>query len=330
MRFICAVTAAAALAIVSSAATHAQSPTGPAATQTWPDKPVRIIVPYVAGGPTDAIARILSEKLGERWKQPTVIESRPGAGSNTGSTAVARSTPDGYTLLVNTTAIAVNQTLFKAPGYDTLKDFSAIINVAQAPNLILGTKSLKATTLKDALEEARTGKLSYGSPGSGTTPHLTMEYLFKGLAKVDVVHVPFKGGGDMTTAALSGAVQFASGAVPTVFAIVASGDTRGLGVTSKTRVAALPNVPTVAESGFKDFEDYTWIGFFAPSATPAAITQKINADMNAVLQIADVRERLTKIGFEIVGGDTASFTKYVEREIAKWAGVVKSIGINQL
>ena len=301
MRFICAVTAAAALAIVSSAATHAQSPTGPAATQTWPDKPVRIIVPYVAGGPTDAIARILSEKLGERWKQPTVIESRPGAGSNTGSTAVARSTPDGYTLLVNTTAIAVNQTLFKAPGYDTLKDFSAIINVAQAPNLILGTKSLKATTLKDALEEARTGKLSYGSPGSGTTPHLTMEYLFKGLAKVDVVHVPFKGGGDMTTAALSGAVQFASGAVP-----------------------------TVAESGFKDFEDYTWIGFFAPSATPAAITQKINADMNAVLQIADVRERLTKIGFEIVGGDTASFTKYVEREIAKWAGVVKSIGINQL
>ncbi len=185
MRFNCAVTATAALAFVASSAAWAQSPAA------WPDKPVRIIVPYVAGGPTDAIARILSEKLGERWKQPTVIESRPGAGSNTGTAAVARSTPDGYTLLVNTTAIAVNQTLFKAPGYDTLKDFSAIINVAQAPNLILGTKSLKATTLKDALEEARTGKLSYGSPGSGTTPHLTMEYLFKGLAKVDVVHVPF-------------------------------------------------------------------------------------------------------------------------------------------
>ncbi len=134
----------------------------------------------------------------------------------------------------------------------------------------------------------------------------------------------------MTTAALSGAVQFASGAVPTVFAIVVSGDTRGLGVTSNKRVAALPNVPTVAESGFKDFEDYTWIGFFAPSATPRAITDKINADMNAVLQIPDVRDRLTRIGFEIVGGEAAGFTKYVEREIAKWSGVVKSIGINQL
>lgn len=298
--------------------------------QSWPDRPVKIIVPYVAGGPTDVIARILGDKLSDRWKQPTVIETRPGAGSNTGTVAVARSAPDGYTLLVNTTAIAVNQTLFKSPGYDTIKDFAPIINVAQAPNLVVGTKSLKATSLNDALAEARGGKLSYGSPGSGTTPHLTLEYLFKVLAKVDVAHVPFKGGGDMTTAALTGAVQFVCGAVPTVFSIVASGDVRGLGVTSSKRVAALPDVPTVAESGFANFEDYTWIGIFAPTGTPRDLVHKINTDINASLAIADVQDRLGKIGFEIVGGTQESFGTYLDREIAKWSTVVKAIGMQPL
>ena len=298
----------------------------PAVAQNWPDKPVKIVIPFVAGGPTDAIARIVSDKLAQRWKQPVIVESRPGAGANIGTSAVARAEPDGNTLLVTTTAIAVNQTLFKAPGYDALKDFAAIVNVAQAPNLVIGTKSLKATTLKDALAEAGSGKLSYGSPGSGTTPHLTLEYLFKVLAKVDVVHVPFKGGGDMSTAALSGAVQFACGAVPTVFALVSSGDVRGLGVTSKTRVAALPDVPTVAESGFRDFEDYTWIGVFAPAATPVALVLRLNKDVNDVLAIPDVKERLSKIGFEIVGGSADDFAKYVAAEVGKWAKVVKAIG----
>ena len=309
------------LAAIGTQATAQTSP-----DKGWPEKPVKIIIPYVAGGPTDAIARIISEKLADRWKQPAIVESRPGAGSNIGTAAVARAEPDGYTLLVNTTAIAVNQTLFKAPGYDALKDFAAIINVAQAPNLVIGTKSLKATTLTEALEEARGGKLAYGSPGSGTTPHLTLEYLFRVLAKVDVVHVPFKGGGDMSTAALSGAIHFAAGAVPTVFALVSSGDVRGLGVTSKTRVAALPNVPTVAESGFKDFEDYTWIGLFAPAATPAPLVLRLNKDVNDVLAIPDVKERLSRIGFEIVGGPADGFAKYVADEVGKWAKVVQAIG----
>ncbi len=299
---------------------------GTTLAQSWPDKPVKIVVPYVAGGPTDAIARIMADKLADRWKQPTTIESRPGAGSNTGTAAVARSTPDGHTLLVNTSAVAVNQTLFKSPGYDAVKDLAAIINVAQAPNLVIGTKSLKATDLKGAIEEARGGKLSYGSPGAGTTPNLTMEYLFKVLAKVDVAHVPFKGGSDLMNAALSGAIQLGCGAVPTVFAHVASGDVRGLGVTSVKRVPALPNVPTVAEGGFPGFEDYTWIGVFAPGGTPSALVQRLNADMNGVLQLPDVKERLSKIGFEIVGGPADGFAKYVALEVVKWAGVVKSIG----
>ncbi len=301
-----------------------------AAAQTAPGPNVKIIVPYVAGGPTDIIARIMADKLGERWKQTVLIENRPGAGSNTGTVAVARATPDGTTLLVNTSAVAVNQTLFKNPGYDAAKDLTAIANIGQSPNLIIGTKSLKATTLQDALTEARVGKLSYGSPGAGTTPNLTMDYLFKVLAKVDVRHVPFKGGSDLMNAALSGAVELGCGAVPTVFAQVASGDVKGLGVTSNKRVATLPNVPTVAESGFPGFEDYTWMAIFAPGGTPPAIANKLNAEINQVLAIPDVQERLAKIGFEIVGGSQESFAKYLGTEIEKWAKVVKAIGTQPL
>lgn len=311
-------------AAVAAAALAAAARDAPA--QTWPERPIRIIVPYVAGGPTDAIARIMGDKLADSWKQPTVIESRPGAGSNTGSAAVARSAPDGYTLLVNTTAVAVNQTLFKAPGYDAVKDLAPIINAAQAPNLIIGSKSLKATTLSGAIAEARAGKLSYGSPGAGTTPNLTMEYLFKVLAKADVRHVPFKGGSDLMNAVLAGSIELACGAVPTVFAQVAAGEARGLGVTSVKRVPALPDVPTVGEAGFKDFVDYTWVGIFAPAGTPPALVNRLNADMNGVLQMPDVRDRLAKIGFEIVGGPADRFAEYVASEVGKWANVVKSIG----
>ena len=301
-----------------------------AAAQTAPGPNVKIIVPYVAGGPTDIIARIMADKLGERWKQTVLIENRPGAGSNTGTAAVARATPDGTTLLVNTSAVAVIQTLFKNPGYDAVKDLTAIANIGQSPNLIIGTKSLKATSLQDALAEARAGKLSYGSPGAGTTPNLTMEYLFKVLAKVDVRHVPFKGGSDLMNAALSGAVELGCGAVPTVFAQVASGDVRGLGVTSNKRVPTLPNVPTVAESGFPGFEDYTWMAIFAPGGTPPAIATRLNAEINQVLAIPNVQERLAKIGFEIVGGSQESFAKYLGSEIEKWAKVVKAIGTQPL
>jgi len=300
----------------------------PAMPQSWPEKPVKVIIPFVAGGPSDTIARTISNKLSERWKQPVVIESRPGGGSNTGTKAVAHSAPDGYTLLVTTNAVAVNRTLFKSPGYDVTNDLVPIINVARAPNVVIATKSLKAITLQGAIAEARGAKLSYGSPGAGTTPHLTMEYLFKALAKVDIVHVPFKGAGDMNTAALSGAIQLASGAVPAVFAIVASGDVRGLGVTSAKRVAVLPGVPTMAEAGVKGLgEDYIWVGFFAPGGTPAALVTRLNADITEVLGLADVREKFAKIGFEIVGGPADEFTKYIAVEVDKWSTVVNAIGM---
>ena len=302
----------------------------PAAAQSWPDKPVRIVVPYGPGGPTDVIARILADKLGVRSKQSIVIENRPGAGSNIGTAAVARAAPDGAMLLVNTSAVAVNQTLFKSPGYDAVKELTAVINVGQSPNVIIASKSLKAMTLKEAIDEARTGKLNYGSPGAGTTPNLTMEYLFKVLAKVDVRHVAFKGGNEMITAALSGAIELGCGAVPTVLAQVVAGEVRALGVTSNKRIASLPNVPTVAESGFPGFEDYTWMGVFAPGGVAPALAARMNEEMAAVLTIPDVRERLSKMGFEIVGGSQQSFAGYVAREVEKWAKVVKAIGATPL
>jgi tripartite-type tricarboxylate transporter receptor subunit TctC len=300
------------------------------AAQSWPDKPVKVVVPYGPGGPTDVIARIIADKLGSRSKQTVVIENRPGAGSNIGTTAVARAAPDGTTLLVNTSAVAVNQTLFKSPGYDALKDLTAIVNVGQSPNVVIGSKALEATTLKGAIDAARAGKLSYGSPGTGTTPHLSMEYLFKVLAKADVRHVPFKGGNELMNALLSGSVPLGCGAVPTVFAQVAAGEVRGLGVTSARRVASLPNVPTVAEAGFPGFEDYTWMAVFAPGGMQPGLAARINAEVVAILALPDVRDRLGKIGFEIVGGSQESFTRYVAIEVAKWAKVVKSIGATPL
>jgi tripartite-type tricarboxylate transporter receptor subunit TctC len=297
-----------------------------AKAQSWPERSVKVVIPFAAGGPTDAVARIVSDKLSKRWMQPVVIESRPGSGSNIGTAAVARSVPDGYTLLVTTNAVVVNQTLFKRPGYDLKKDLAPIINVARAPNVVIATKSLKAATLREAIEEARGAKFSYGSPGSGTTPHLTMEYLFKVLAKVDVVHVPFKGAGEMNTAALSGVIQFASAGVPAVLPIIASGDVRGLIVTSTKRVAALPDVPTMTEAGVEGLgEDYIWVGFFAPGGTPPALVARLNADVAAVLGLAEVREKLDKIGFEIVGGSPDEFAQYVAVEVGRWAAVAKAI-----
>lgn len=295
--------------------------------QGYPDKLVRFVVPYTAGGPTDIIARVLSEKLAATWKQPTLVENRPGAGSNTGSAGVARSTADGYTLLVNTTAVAVNASLFKAPGYDILKDLIAVTNVAQSPNIIVAGKSLKASNLKDGLAEARAGQYSYGSPGTGTTPHLSAEYLFKVLAKVDVRHVPYKGGGDMMNATLTGEVQFGTSAVPGAFALVSSGQVRGLAVTSVKRLASLPSVPTIAESGFPGFEDYTWIGVFAPAGTPKPIVVKLNSHISAVLKAPDVRARLDKIGFDVIGNSSEDFTAALVREVAKWGKVVREIGV---
>lgn len=299
----------------------------PVNAQNFPDKPVHFIVPYAPGGPTDIIARLFSQKMTELWKQAVVVENRPGAAGNVGTAQVAKSKPDGYTVLINTSSVAVNTSLYANPGYNLERDLIAISNVANSPNIIVAGTSLTAKNLRDGLEGAKSGKMSYSSPGTGTTPHLSAEYLFKVLAKSDVLHVPYKGAGPALNGALTGEVQFASVAMPAAVSLVKSGKLQGLAVTSGKRSAALPDVPSVAESGFPGFEDYTWVGFFVPTGTPKSIVNKINSDIEFFLQQQDVKEQLAQLGFDSVGGTPESFARYIKVEMTKWSKVVKETGV---
>jgi tripartite-type tricarboxylate transporter receptor subunit TctC len=299
----------------------------PVNAQNFPDKPVHFIVPYAPGGPTDIIARLFSQKMTELWKQAVVVENRPGAAGNVGTAQVAKSKPDGYTVLINTSSVAVNTSLYANPGYNLEKDLIGISNVANSPNIIVAGSSLNAKNLRDGIEGAKSGKMSYASPGTGTTPHLSAEYLFKVLVKSDVLHVPYKGAGPALNGALTGEVQFASVAMPAAVSLVKSGKLQGLAVTSGKRSAALPDVPSVAESGFPGFEDYTWVGFFVPTGTPKSIVSKINTDIELLLQQQDVREQLAQLGFDSVGGTPESFARYIKIEMTKWSKVVKETGV---
>jgi tripartite-type tricarboxylate transporter receptor subunit TctC len=299
----------------------------PSLAQTYPDKPVRFIVPYAPGGPSDIIARLLGQRLSEAWKQAVIIENRPGASGNVGTAQVARSAPDGYTVLINTSSVAVNTSLYVNPGYNLEKDFLGVANVASSPNVIVAGSSLSVKNLREATDKAKTGLLNYASPGAGTTPHLSAEYLFKVLAKVDVMHVPYKGAGPAINAALTGEVQFASVAMPAAVPFIKSGRLLGLAVTSAKRSLVLPDVATVSESGFPGFEDYTWVGVFVPAATPVAIATRINADIEDLLGQADFRTRLANVGFEPSGGSLDNFARYIKSESSKWAKVVRETGV---
>ena len=302
-----------------SAGAHAQT--------TYPTKPVKFVVAFAPGGPADLIARLLGQRLSESLGQPVVVENRAGAGGNVASGIVAKAAPDGYTLMVNTSSLAVNVSLSKNPGFDAEKDFTLASVVASSPNLLVAYPGLKAKNLQEVVAEAKSGKLNYGTAGAGTTPHLTAEYLFKVLAKVDVTHIPFQGAGPALNATLGGQVEMASVALPAAVEMVKGGKVRGLAVTSNKRVAALPDVPTVAESGFPGFEDYTWVGVFAPSKTPPEVVQHLNSEINKILRSADFQAKLAGVGFEPVGGSTKDAADYLKTELAKWAKVVKETGI---
>jgi tripartite-type tricarboxylate transporter receptor subunit TctC len=301
-----------------SAGAHAQT--------TYPTKPVKFVVAFAPGGPADIIARLLGQRLSESLGQPVVVENRAGAGGNVASGIVSKAAPDGYTLMLNTSSLAVNVSLSKNPGFDAEKDFTLASVVASSPNLLVAYPGLKAKNLQEVVAEAKSGKLNYGTAGAGTTPHLTAEYLFKVLAKVDVTHIPFQGAGPALNATLGGQVEMASVALPAAVEMVKGGKVRGLAVTSNKRVAALPDVPTVAESGFPGFEDYTWVGVFAPSKTPPEVVQHLNSEINKILRSADFQAKLAGVGFEPVGGSTKDAADYLKTELAKWAKVVKETG----
>lgn len=300
----------------------------PAYSQTaYPNKPVKFVVAFAPGGPADIIARLLGQRLSESIGQPVVIENRGGAGGSLASGIVAKVPADGYTLMINTSSYAVNASLSKNPSFYAEKDFVLASVVASSPNLLVSFPGLKAKNLQEIVAEAKSGKLNYGSAGAGTTPHLTAEYLFKVLGKVDVTHIPFQGAGPALAATMGGQVEMASVALPAAVEMVKGGKVRGLAVTSNKRVASMPDVPTVAESGFPGFEDYTWVGVFAPSKTSPEIVNYLNLEIGKILRSADFQAKLAGVGFEPVGGTPKEAGDYLKLEITKWAKIIKETGV---
>ena len=294
-----------------------------ALAQMYPTKPIRFIIPFAAGGPADMIGRLTGQKLSEILGQPVIIDNRGGAGGNVGAGAVAKSPPDGYTLLMTTSAFAVNVTLSPNAGFDADRDFIPVAVVAKQANLIFVHPGVAAKTLTELLALGKTTKLAFASPGSGTTPHLTAENLFNLGAKLDMTAIHFRGAGPAISAVVAGEPTVGAGALSTPLPFVKAGRLRALAISSATRVAALPDVPTFAEAGFPGVTDETWIGMFAPAGMPGAIVQRLNDAINQALQTPDMRERLTTIAFEPVGGTPRQFGDYVKTEIVKWGKVVR-------
>ncbi len=315
----CAATAA--LAAIAFAAS------GAAAAQAYPSQPVRMIVPFAPGGATDIIARLVGQKLAERLGQSVVIENKPGAGTTIGNAEVARARNDGYTLLFAPTPFVISQVVYPSLPYDPQKDFAPVSLLAVSPFILVVNAAFPAKTTAElvAMAKAKPGTITFASAGNGTVPHLAGE-LFKLRAGIDLVHVPYKGGGPAI-------VDLVSGQVPMMFATpievsqhVQSGRLRVLGTTSLKRLDALPDVPTLSESGYPDFEVLSFFGVLAPAGTPAAIVQRLAAELAAVMQLADVRERFAQQSAEARVLGPAEFGAFLARERDKWADIVKRSG----
>ena len=309
----------AALAVLVSETAHAQ--------QSYPAQPVKVVVAAGAGGFADAVARMVSEALSPRIGQTIVIENRGGAGGNIAARAVAQSAPDGYTVLVSTTSMAINGTLYKNMGYATA-DITPVAIVGSSPEVIAVNPSNPAKSVAQFLKPADGKPVQFGTAGVGSGSHIAAEYLFKMLAKVPSEHVAFPGGAPAIQNVIGNHLNSVVATMPALTEHIRSGALRGLGVASPKRAVAIPGVPTLVEAGYPDYYASSWVGFFVPSKTETAIVQKLNDGINNVLREAAVRERLEKSGLEIMINDTASTVRFFESEIGHWSTRVKAIGVS--
>lgn len=298
------------------------------AADAWPARPIRMIVAYPPGGGTDQVGRVMAEQLAQSLGQNVVIDNRGGATGNIGTELAARAIPDGYTLLMgNVAPNAVNVSLFEKLGFDPVKDFSPVSLVAVTPNILVAHPSMPVKTVADlvALAKAKPGSLNFPSAGVGSSSHLAGEML-KSMAGIDMVHVPYKGGGPALIATISGQVQIMFATMPAAMPHVKSGKVRPVAVTTAKRSQAMPELPTIAESGVKGYEASTWYGLLAPARTPKPVIDRLHAETVKILA-GPVRQRLEAQGFEPDGGTPAAFAAYINSEITKWAKVIKVAGI---
>ncbi len=297
----------------------------------YPEKPVKVIVPFAAGGPTDVMARLIAQKLSESLKQQFYIENRAGAGGNLGMAEVARAAPDGYTMLVASSSFVVNPSLYAKNPYDAYKDFAPVTLAAASPNILVVNASFAAKSAKELVEilKKEPGKYSIANPGVGTTPQLAAE-LFKLQLKLDATSVPFNGAGPAIQSAVAGHTPIAFTALPPTSPQVKAGTLRGLAVTSAKRSAALPDVPTMAELGFKDQESETMQGIFLPANTPKAIVDLLNKEVAKAMAMEDVKAKCAQLGFDPVANSPEQFTAYIKKEVEKWGKVIKDAKIPQI
>ena len=300
----------------------------PAGAADYPTKPITLIIGFAPGGPSDVLARILARKMEEVVKQPFVIENRPGAGGSIAGAAVARATPDGYTILLGTgSLLAINVSLYKNLGYDPEKDFEPITLIGTQTNVLYTHPSVPAKTLGELIDYAKAnpGKLSFGSGGNGTPAHLAGE-LLKIEAKIDMAHVPFRGTGPALQNVIAGHVPMAFNPPPPLLPHIQSGAIRAIAVTTLKRTAALPDVPTIAERGFPGFDATTWHALVAPAGTPKEITAALNRAAVTALTDPEGRKALTELGVDVVGSTPEELRDYIKAEIPKWANIVKASG----
>ena len=300
----------------------------PAEAQTYPSRDITFLVAFAPGGVADTVARLLAQGLGARFGRTVVVENRGGAGGNIAAAAVARAAPDGYTVLVTTTALAINETLRKNNGFST-GELKTIAIVASSPEAMVTSASNPAANLADFIKAAKGKTITYGTAGVGSGSHIAAEYFFKEIAKVQATHVPFQGGAPALNAIMGNQIDLmettlGGGAA----AQITAGKIKGLGVASAKRAAVTPNVPTYAEAGYPNFAASSWVGVFVPAGTSAEIVGKLNATVDDVMKDPALRQRLTAIGFDPIEGTQTQAESYFRAEVSKWGKMVKTLGLS--
>ncbi len=315
------------LSIVVMALGLASQSVDAAEVDSYPSKPIRLIVPFAPAGSNDLLGRVLGQKLNEAWHQPAIIDNRPGGGSTIGIETVVRAAPDGYTLLITSGGIAINVSLYKL-SFNPVKDLAPIALLAQMPYLVAVNPSVPAKNIAEliAVAKAQPGKLTFASSGIGTSSHLMGE-MFRTQAKIDMLHIAFKGGGPAVNSVISGEVKVLFNVITGVLPMVRAGKLKGLAVSSKQRAGVAPEVPTIAESGIAGFDVIAWYNLFAPARTPKPIVNKLNAEINRILQQSDTRTRFLGLGVEPMSGSPEALGDYLQFEIKRWAKLIKDADI---